>query len=189
MVSTIHNSAITARTFGATVQARRDSVLSRCFAVSSASSPKERGMTVAQDFEEFFGSCNKCDVEYVVVGGYAFAFHAHPRYTGDMDVFVRPSEENAQRVMGALRDFGFALSSLTWRDFAAAGHVVQLGYPPLRIDILTSIDGVSFDEAWSRRVATHYGEQHIWLLSKEDLIRNKRASGRKQDLLDLESLT
>ena len=146
-------------------------------------------MTVAQDFEEFFESCNKNGVEYVVVGGYAFAFHAHPRYTGDIDVFVRPSEDNARRIIKALNDFGFKLTSLTWQDVASAGKVVQLGYPPLRIDVMTAIDGVTFDEAWSRKVESRYGAQQIYLLSKEDLILNKKASGRKQDLLDLESLT
>jgi len=146
-------------------------------------------MTVAKDFEEFFASCNKHGVEYLVVGGYAFALHAHPRYTGDMDVFVRSSESNARLIVKALTDFGFELSSLTWKDLAVAGRVIQLGYPPLRIDIMTTIDGVSFDDAWSRRVESRYGNQRVYFISKEDLIANKRASGRKRDLLDLESLT
>ena len=145
-------------------------------------------MTVAKDFEEFFASFNKAGVKYLIVGGYAFALHAHPRYTGDMDVFVRAAEENAHRVMEALLDFGFIVSSLSWRDFAAPGKVVQLGQPPLRIDIMTAIDGVAFDEAWARRVDAHYGDQPVPFISKADLIANKRATGRKQDLLDLESL-
>ena len=145
-------------------------------------------MTVAKDFEEFFGSFNKAGVKYLIVGGYAFALHAHPRYTGDMDVFVQPSEENARLVMEALLDFGFIVSSLSWRDFTAPGKVVQLGQPPLRIDILTAIDGVEFNDAWSRRVDSHYGDQPVAFISRADLVVNKKASGRKQDLLDLESL-
>ncbi len=151
--------------------------------------PRKKDMTVAKDFEEFFELCNKHGVEYLVVGGYAFALHAHPRYTGDMDVFVRCSESNARLIINTLAEFGFELSSLTWQDFAVSGRVVQLGYPPLRIDIMTAIDGVTFDDAWSRKVHSRYGHQLISFISKEDLIANKRASGRKQELLDLESLT
>jgi hypothetical protein len=145
-------------------------------------------MKAAKDFEEFFASCNKNGVEYLVVGGYAFALHAHPRYTGDMDVFINPSNGNARLIIKALSDFGFELSSLTWEDFTIPGRVVQLGYPPLRIDLLTGIDGVTFNEAWSRKVESNYGGQRVYFISKVDLIANKRASGRKQDLLDLESL-
>ncbi len=124
-----------------------------------------------------------------MVGGYAFALHAHPRYTGDIGVFVRPSEENAHRILKALADFDFASPSLTWQDFTVEGRVVQLGYPPLRIDLLTAIDGVTFDDAWSRRVESLYGREKVYFISKDDLIANKRASGRKQDLLDLEDLS
>jgi hypothetical protein len=145
-------------------------------------------MTAAKDFEEFFASFNKAGVKCLIVGGYAFALHAHPRYTGDMDVFVQATEENAHRIMQALLDFGFVVSSLSWKDFATPGRVVQLGQPPLRIDIMTAIDGVEFEDAWAKRVVARYGDQQVSFLSKADLILNKRASGRKQDLLDLESL-
>ncbi len=146
-------------------------------------------MTAAKDFEEFFESFNKHGVEYLIVGGYAFALHAHPRYTGDMDVFVRASESNARLVIKALADFGFELSSLTWKDLTVSGRVVQLGFSPLRIDIMTAIDGVAFGDAWGRKVESRYGKETVFFISKADLIANKRASGRKQDLLDLESLT
>jgi hypothetical protein len=151
--------------------------------------PPGRDMTVAKDFEEFFASCNKHGVEYLVVDGYAFALHAHPRYTGDLDVFVKSAESNARLILKALSDFGFELLSLTWKDFATTGRVIQLGFPPLRIDIMTAIDGVSFDDAWSRKIESRYGNEKVYFIAKEDLIANKRASGRKQDLLDLESLT
>lgn len=146
-------------------------------------------MTVARDFEEFFASCNKHGVEYLIVGGYAFAVHAHPRYTGDMDIFVRASEANARHIITALEDFGLATPSLAWQDFATVGRVVQIGFPPLRIDLITAIDGVLFEDAWARRVESTYGQQRVYVISKGDLITNKRASGRKQDLLDLEDLT
>jgi len=145
-------------------------------------------MTVAKDFEEFFTSLNRNGVEYLVLGGYAFALHAHPRYTGDMDVFVEASENNARLMMQALSDFGVERSPLSWSDFTVYGRVVQLGHPPLRVDIMTAIDGVAFEEAWPRRVESQYGEEKVPFLGKEDLIANKRASGRKQDLLNLESL-
>jgi hypothetical protein len=145
-------------------------------------------MTVARDFEEFFASLNSHEVRYLIVGGYAFALHAHPRYTGDMDVFVEPSEKNARRVISALEEFGFTLPDLFWSDFTVAGRVVQLGHPPLRIDIMTAIDGVAFETAWERKVAGAYGDQPVHFISREDLIANKKASARKQDLLDLESL-
>ena len=140
-------------------------------------------MKAAKDFEEFFASCNKHGVECLVVGGYAFALHAHPRYTGDMDVFVNPSKDNARLVITALSEFGFDLASLTWEDFAIPGRVVQLGYPPLRIDLPTGIDGVTFDEAWSRKVESYYGDQRVYFISKVDLITNKRASGRNDSAM------
>ena len=146
-------------------------------------------MEVAKDFEEFFASFNRHDVQYLIVGGYAFALHAHPRYTGDMDVFVAPTEPNAQKIIQSLADFGALLTSLTSEDLASPGKAVQLGDPPLRINILTAVDGLSFEEAWPRRVDSRYGDQVVHFISKEDLITNKRASGRKQDLLDLDSLT
>lgn len=145
-------------------------------------------MEVARDFEEFLASCNRHSVQYLIVGGYAMALHAQPRFTGDMDVFVAATEINARKTIQALTDLGFPLSPLTWEDLASPGKVVQLGYPPLRIDILTAIDGVLFDGAWSRRVESRYGEQKVYFVSREDLIANKKASGRKQDLLDLENL-
>jgi hypothetical protein len=145
-------------------------------------------MEVAKDFEEFFASCNKFGVKYLVVGGYAFAFHARPRYTGVMDVFVKASRENAEALISALAEVGSLLEDMTWEDFGREERIVQLGYPPVRIDIITTVDGVRFDDAWPRRVESNYGNQKVSFISKADLIANKRASGGKQDLLDLESL-
>jgi len=145
-------------------------------------------MKAAKDFEEFFASFNVHKVQYLIVGGYAFALHAHPRYTGDMDVFVATNETNAHSIEKALADFGFSAPELSWKDLASPGKIIQLGYPPFRIDIITTIDGVSFDDAWARRIESRYGDQPAYFISKQDLIVNKRASGRKQDLLDLEAL-
>ena len=145
-------------------------------------------MQTTKDFEEFFASFNKHAVEYLVVGGYAFALHAHPRFTGDLDVFVGSSAENGKRIVRALEDFGFTSQNLNPADFTKEGKVIQLGRAPIRIDILTGIDGVGFSEAWSRKVEGSYGTERVWFISKPDLIANKRASGRERDLLDLNDL-
>lgn len=143
---------------------------------------------VTKDFAELFAAFNARNVRAVIVGGYAFAFHAKPRYTKDIDVFVEPTPENAANVLAALNDFDFGGLGLTVSDFASAGQTIQLGMPPNRIDLLTVIDGVSFDEAWAGRVAGRYGEQPVQFLGRAELIRNKRASGRPQDLVDLAAL-
>lgn len=143
---------------------------------------------VTKDFEELFAAFNARNVRAVIVGGYAFAFHAKPRYTKDIDVFVEPTAQNAANVLAALDDFGFGSLGLTVNDFSSPGQIIQLGQPPNRIDLLTMIDGVSFDEAWAGRVAGRYGEQPVQYLGRAELIRNKRASGRPQDLVDLDAL-
>jgi hypothetical protein len=143
---------------------------------------------VTKDFEELFAAFNARHVRAVIVGGYAFAFHAKPRYTKDIDVLVEPTPENAANVLAALDDFGFGGLGLTLGDFSSAGQTIQLGIPPNRIDLLTMIDGVSFEEAWAGRVAGRYGAQPVQYLGRAELIRNKRASGRPQDLVDLDAL-
>ena len=123
-----------------------------------------------------------------MVGGYAVAFHGQPRFTKDIDVFVEPSSDNAERLLAALADFGFAGLGLTAVDFTTPGRVVQLGIAPNRVDLLTAIDGVTFEEAWTRRVAGRFGSQEVDYIGLKDLIRNKQASGRPQDLLDVADL-
>lgn len=122
------------------------------------------------------------------MGGHALAFHAKPRFTKDIDILVEPSPDNAKRLMQALDDFGFGDVGLTEGDFSAPGAIVQLGVAPNRIDLITAIDGVTFDEAWQGRVRGRFGSQEVFYLGKTELIRNKQASGRKQDLADLEWL-
>jgi hypothetical protein len=143
---------------------------------------------VTSEFEELFKCCNARRVRLVIVGGYAFSFHAKPRYTKDIDLFVDPTPANARQLLQALDDFGFGELNLTVEDFTKAGSIVQLGVPPNRVDLMTSIDGVTFDEAWAGRVEGTYGVEPVFYLGRAELIRNKRASGRTQDLADLEEL-
>jgi len=122
------------------------------------------------------------------VGGHAVAFHGYPRFTGDIDFFVERSEQNASKIERVLNEFGFGRLGLKAADFLDPGVVVQLGRPPNRIDILTSIDGVDFEQAWNSRVKTSTGAE-LFVISKELLLQNKRVAGRAQDLADIEHLT
>ncbi|MCC6992448.1 MAG: hypothetical protein IT181_25820 [Acidobacteria bacterium] len=144
---------------------------------------------MSKDFEELFACLRRRNVKALIVGGYAVAFHGQPRFTKDIDVFVEASPANADRLLAALSDFGFGALGLTADDFSTPGKIVQLGVAPNRVDLLTVIDGVTFDEAWSGRVAGHYGDQAVDYIGRAELVRNKRASGRPQDLLDIDSLT
>jgi predicted nucleotidyltransferase len=145
-------------------------------------------MVLNQDFKEFIRSLNNNQVRYLIVGGYAVAFHGHPRYTKDIDLWIDRNSENAARIVAALDDFGFAELGLTESDFLGAGQIIQLGYPPSRIDILTSIKGVEFDNCYQSRVIVELDDMTINFIDLENLIRNKRASGRYQDLADIENL-
>lgn len=124
-----------------------------------------------------------------MVGGYAVAFHGRPRFTKDIDVFVEPSLENAERLLAALADFGFGSLGLETADFSPPGQIVQLGVAPNRIDLMTTIDGVTFEEAWLHREPGRFGTETVDYLSLADLIRNKKTSGRPRDLLDVTDLS
>lgn len=145
-------------------------------------------MKVNQDFSELLACLTRHGVRALVVGAHALAFHARPRYTKDLDVFVEPTAANAARLLQALDAFGFGGLGLTEEDFSSPGKVVQLGYPPSRIDLMTSISGVSFREAWEDRVPGPYGELEVAYIGRKELVRNKAASGRTQDRADLELL-
>ena len=145
-------------------------------------------MNLDPNFSEFIASLHAREVHFLIVGGYAVGMHGHPRYTADLDIWLRADETNARALLGALQDFGFADLDLTVDDFLTPAHVVQLGYPPLRIDLLTSIDGVDFAEAHERRVEVMLGDLMVPVISLDDLRRNKQATGRAQDLADLEAL-
>jgi hypothetical protein len=143
---------------------------------------------VNPDFRDLFAALNAAGARYLLVGGYAVAFHAQPRFTKDLDVWAEPESANASLVYEALRRFGAPLEELTASDLERPGTVYQIGVPPNRIDILTAIDGVSFAQAWPGRVETTYGDQTVPVIGRRHLVLNKRASGRPQDLLDLEIL-
>jgi hypothetical protein len=131
---------------------------------------------------------NAQSVKALIVGGYAVAFHAKPRFTKDIDLLVEPSADNAQRLLRALSDFGFGAVDLAVDDFTTPGRVVQLGNAPNRVDLMTAIDGVSFADAWTGRVSGRFGAVPVFYIGKAELVRNKRATGRAQDLADVESL-
>lgn len=142
----------------------------------------------SSDFEELFRCLNARNVNAIIVGGHALAFHGRPRFTKDLDVFVEPTLGNATRLVQALDDFGFGTVGLRVEDFSQPGRIVQLGVAPNRIDLLTVIDGVTFAEAWQHRVAGHFGGEPVFYLGREEFIRNKRAVGRPQDLADIDAL-
>ena len=142
-------------------------------------------MNVSKDFEELFAFLNARRVKALVVGAYAVAFYAKPRFTKDIDILVEPTPDNAERLLEALADFGFGSLGLTVEDFSQPGRIVQLGYPPNRIDILTSIQGVSFEAAWAGKAEGLYGTQTVYYLGKAELVRNKQTVGRPQDQMDL----
>jgi hypothetical protein len=127
-------------------------------------------------------------VDFLVVGGHAVAFHGYPRLTEDVDLFVRPTLENGRRIVEALTAFGFGSLGLTADAFTAPDRVIQLGRAPNRIDLLTGIPGVSFDEAWSGRVETDLDGLRVCMIGRAALLRNKRATGRPQDLADVDRL-
>jgi hypothetical protein len=145
-------------------------------------------MPLPEDWRAFIESLNSHGVEYVVVGAVALAHHGFPRYTGDLDVLVRNSPDNAQRVEAALAAFGLAALGLKAADFVDAYRVVQLGVPPNRIDLLTSLTGVTFDQAWAGRVEAVVGGTRVNFIGRQALILNKRLTGRAQDKADLEAL-
>lgn len=140
-----------------------------------------------RDFKEFAQCLAARCVEYLLVGGYALAAHGHPRYTGDIDFWVRPSAENMARLLQALDDFGFGSLGLKVADFDP-DTVVQLGHPPGRIDLLTAMDGVVFDDCYARRQRVGIDGLELDIIGLEDFIANKRSAGRLKDLADLENL-
>jgi len=142
-----------------------------------------------KDLREFVASLISQRVEFVVVGGHAVAYHGHPRYTGDIDFLLRPTPDNAVRVLEALRIFGFGDLGLTVEDFTRLGNVVQLGRPPNRIDLLTTISGVDYEAAWAGRVTAVLDDLPVPFLGWDELIANERASGRVKDLADIDALT
>ena len=145
-------------------------------------------MVLNQDFKEFLESLNNNQVRYLVIGGYAVALHGHPRYTKDIDIWIDRSAENAERMIAALADFGFASLGLQEDDFLEAGQIIQLGNPPNRIDLLNSLSGVDFASCFQTRVTVEVEGIPVNFIDLDNLKQNKRASGRFQDLADIENL-
>ena len=145
-------------------------------------------MEVQKDFKELLELFNAHKVNYLIVGSYALAFHGAPRYTGDIDLFVEPDLGNATKILNALNDFGFGAVGLKQNDLITPNQVIQLGYPPVRIDLITSISGVSWTEAFDNREVGKYGEVPVNYIGRNQYVLNKRASGRKKDLADLEAI-
>ncbi len=145
-------------------------------------------MAVNPDFRDLFSVFNDEGVDYLLVGAHAVAIYAQPRYSKDLDVWVRPTRENAERVFRALARFGAPLRDVTPEDFADPELIYQIGVAPNRIDVIMAIAGLDFDRAWANRVERSYGGVPIHVISKQDLICAKRASGRPQDMLDAENL-
>ncbi len=146
-------------------------------------------MILSDDFEDFLKLLNQYKVQYLVVGGYAMAFHGKPRFTGDLDVWINISEDNSLKMVSVIGDFGFASLGFTSEDFSKPNLINQIGYPPLRIDILTSIDGVNFNEAYSEKLEIELDEGlKITYIGLDELIKNKKSSGRKIDIADVADL-
>jgi hypothetical protein len=145
-------------------------------------------MEVQQDFRDLLALFNAHNVDYIIVGAHALAYHGAPRYTGDMDLLVRPDPENAQRILQALNEFGFGSLGLVAEDFATPGKVIQLGVAPVRVDIVTSITGVTWEDAAAGQVQGKYGNVPVRFIGRKEFILNKQALGRKKDQADLEAL-
>lgn len=145
-------------------------------------------MKLQSDLREFVELLNSREVDYLVVGGHAVAFHGYPRFTGDIDFFVRPTRENADKIMDVLVAFGFGDLGLTRESFTTPDMVVQLGRPPNRIDLLTTISAVAFDDAWAGREQGKLDGVPVFFIGRDALIRNKQAASRAKDRADLEAL-
>ncbi len=141
-----------------------------------------------QDFKEFLELLNANEVKYLVIGGYALAAHGCPRYTKDIDIWIERESENASKIVEVLNQFGFASLSISVDDLITPEYVVQLGYPPSRIDLITDADGVKFSECYPNKVQISIDEVLVNFIDKQNLIKNKRASGRTQDKADIEAL-
>jgi len=144
-------------------------------------------LKIHQDFSDFITSLQQNNVEFVMIGAFNLAFLGYPRYTGDMDIWIKPTKSNAEALLQAIKDFGLRSIQLTIQD-VLSGNILQLGYSPVRIDLITTLDGLTSDEIWSSRQEGAFGKHTIFYLGKSAFIKNKRAIGRHKDLADLEAL-
>jgi len=149
---------------------------------------KSKARNIEGDFLEFVQICNKHNVKYLVVGGFAVSIYGYPRYTKDLDICVQMSEVNAEKLLRVIDEFGFSSLGLTKNDFLKPNFITQLGIEPLRIDILNDIDGVLFDEAWENRKMVKYDEVEVPFIGYNELLKVKLKAGRPQDIADVEKL-
>lgn len=145
-------------------------------------------MELEPDFSEFCSLLNAHHVEFVVVGAYALAFHGAPRYTGDIDFLVRPTEDNGRRLLDAIAAFGFPTAPVTPQDVVIGRKVVQMGVPPVQIHVMSAIDGVTWDEVWSGRESGRLGNLDVQFIGQVEFLKNKQAAGREKDLADIDAL-
>jgi hypothetical protein len=145
-------------------------------------------MLVEKDFVELLRLFNKHRVRYCIVGAYALAFHDRPRYTKDMDLLVEPSLHNGRNIVNALKEFGFGSLKLTPEDFNRPGRFIQLGYEPVRVDLITSLEALTFEQVWRHRARGTYGNVRTWFIGRDEFIHSKEKAGRRQDQADLERL-
>jgi hypothetical protein len=149
----------------------------------------DKSLTLAPDFDEFCALLREHHVEFVIVGAYALAFHGAPRFTGDLDVLIRPTTDNAERLVVALRAFGFPNVPLTPAEIIAPQRLIELGVVPVQIHVMSAIDGVSFDEVWSGRVEAAFGSTIVPFIGRREFLRNKQAAGRPKDHADIAALS
>ena len=145
-------------------------------------------MELQKDFEDLCASLNGRDVSYLIVGGYALAFHGAPRFTGDIDIFVQPTADNISNLLASLGDFGFKGSLARPEDLLHEGSILELGKQPVQVHIMASISGVSWETAWQSRQPGAYGNTPVNFIGRDAFIANKRAAGRAKDLADIEAL-
>jgi hypothetical protein len=146
-------------------------------------------MRVEKDYEDLLRLFNKNKVRYCIIGAYAVAFYARPRYTKDIDILIEPDIRNGEKIVKALNEFGFESCCLSSKDFIKKGSIIQLGYEPVRVDIITSIPKVDFKEIWKNKKSGKYGDEKIFFVGLKDLIKIKKISKRKQDKVDIKILT
>lgn len=145
-------------------------------------------MRVEKDYEEFISLLNKHKVKYCIIGAFAVAFYAKPRYTKDIDILIEPSKENAGKILSVLEEFGFGDLSVSTEDLTRKGNILQLGYEPVRIDLLNNLEGLEFRDVWKNKVMGEYGSEKVYFIGLDDLIKNKKTAGRSSDLMDIELL-
>ena len=143
---------------------------------------------IPTDLKKFVELLNQNKVKYLIVGGYALAFHGYPRYTGDIDILIKPDSPNAKKIIDSIDDFGFGTLNISREDFLVPGTIIQLGFPPSRIDLLTRISGIEFDLAWNNKVLGQLDDISANFIGLEDLKTNKASTGRSKDIADLEVL-